>query len=61
MSTHLSTAPHESLKKRELTRAVEPLKFKFGGEGVNHFLISAPFNLLANVFTSLPRSLFTVN
>ena len=26
MSTHLSTAPHQSRKKRELTRAVETLK-----------------------------------
>ena len=31
MSTHLSTAPHQSRKKRELTRAVELLKTKFGG------------------------------
>ena len=32
MSTHLSTAPHQSRKKRELTRAVEPLKTICGGE-----------------------------
>ena len=25
-------APHQSRKKRELTRAVEPLKIKYGGE-----------------------------
>ena len=31
MSTHLSTAPHQSRKKRELTRAVELLKTKYGG------------------------------
>ena len=31
MSTHLSTAPHRSRKKRELTRAVETLKYKNGG------------------------------
>ena len=31
MSTHLSTAPHQSRKKRELTRAVETLKYKYGG------------------------------
>ena len=31
MSTHLSTAPHQSRKKRELTRAVETLKYKNGG------------------------------
>ncbi len=31
MSTHLSTAPHQSRKKRELTRAVETLKCKNGG------------------------------
>ena len=34
MSTHLSTAPHQSRKKRELTRAVEPLKFRNGAPGV---------------------------
>ena len=32
MSTHLSTAPHQPRKKRELTRAVEPLKIIYGGE-----------------------------
>lgn len=32
MFTHLSTAPHQSRKKRELTRAVETLKYKNGGE-----------------------------
>ena len=31
MSTHLSIAPHQSRKKRELTRAVELLKTKYGG------------------------------
>ena len=33
MSTHLSTAPHQSRKKRELTGAVETLKTRYGGEG----------------------------
>ena len=32
MSTHLSTAPHQSRKKRKLSRAVELLKYKYGGE-----------------------------
>jgi len=32
MSTHLSTAPYQSRKNRELTRAVETLKHKNGGE-----------------------------
>ena len=32
MFTHLSTAPHQSRKKRELTRAVETLKTRYGGE-----------------------------
>ena len=46
MSTHLSTAPHQSRKKRELTRAVELLKIKYGGERVRltkifwHIIIS---------------------
>ena len=31
-----------------------------GGGIEPHRLLSAPFNLLANVFTSLPRSQFTV-
>ena len=31
MSTHFSTAPHQSRKKRELTRAVEHLKLNNGG------------------------------
>jgi hypothetical protein len=57
----LYTAPHQSRKKRELTRAVELLKIKYGGEGVPHRLLSAPLALSANVFTSLPRSQFTVN
>ena len=56
MSTHLSTAPHQSRKKRELTRAVETLKYKNGGGIEAHRLLSAPLALSANVFTSLPRS-----
>ena len=32
MSTNLSTAPHQSHKKRELTWAVELLKILYGGE-----------------------------
>ena len=36
MSTHLSTAPHQSRKKRELTRAVEPLKIIYGDEVLSH-------------------------
>jgi hypothetical protein len=61
MFTHLSTAPHQSRKKRELTRAVETLKTRYGGEGVPHRLLSAPLALSANAFASLPRSQFTVN
>ena len=53
-------APHQSRKKRALTRAVELLKIKYGGERVPHRLLSAPSVVLANVFTSLPRSQFTV-
>ena len=33
MFTHLSTAPHRSGKKRELTKVVETLKKNYGGEG----------------------------
>jgi hypothetical protein len=57
----LYTAPHQSRKKRELTRAVELLKTKYGGGIEPHRLLSAPLALSANVFTSLPRSQFTVN
>jgi hypothetical protein len=32
MSTHLPMVPHQSRKKRELTRAVETLKHKNGGK-----------------------------
>ena len=32
-----------------------------GGEGEAHRLLSAPLTLSANVFTSLPKSQFTVN
>ena len=39
MSSHLSTAPHQSSKKRELTRAVETLKIKYGGERVRLILV----------------------
>jgi len=56
MSTHLSTAPHQSRKKRELTRAVELLKTKYGGERVPHRLLPAPSALSANVFASVPAS-----
>ena len=56
----LRTAPHQSRKKRELTRAVETLKYKNGGGIEAHRLLSAPLTLSANVFTSLPRSQFTV-
>jgi len=57
----MSTAPHQPRKKRELTRAVELLKIIYGGEREPHRLLSAPLALSANVFTSLPRSQFTVN
>ena len=55
------TAPHQSHKKRELTRAVELLKTKYGGERVPHRLLSGPTAVLANVFTSLTAHQFTVN
>ena len=55
------TAPHQSRKKRELTRAVELLKIKYGGEREPHSLLSAPLALSANVFTSLTAHQFTVN
>ena len=61
MSSHLSTAPHQSRKKREQTRAVELLKTIYGGERVPHRLLSAPSAVLANVFTSLTADEFTVN
>ena len=57
----MSTAPHQSRKKRELTRAVELLKIKYGGEREPHRLLSAPLALSANVFTSLTADEFTVN
>ena len=50
------TAPHQSRKKRELTRAVETLKTKYGGEGEPHRLPWAPLALSANVFASVPAS-----
>ena len=56
-----NTAPHQSRKKRELTRAVETLKIKYGGEREPHRLLSAPLALSANVFTSLTADEFTVN
>ena len=61
MSTHLSTAPHQSRKKRELTRAAETLKIEYGGEREPHRLLSAPLALSANVFTSITADEFTVN
>ena len=61
MSSIVSNAPHQPRKKRKLTRAIELLKYKYGGEREPHRLLSAPLPLLANVFTSLPRSQFTVN
>jgi len=61
MFPHLSTAPHQPRKKRELTRAVELLKIKYGGEREPHRLLSAPLASLANVFTSLTADEFTVN
>jgi len=50
------TTPHQSRKKRELTRAVELLKIKYGGEREPHRLLSAPLALLANVIASVPAS-----
>ena len=32
MTTHVSTAPHQSRKKRELTRIIEGFKYQNGGE-----------------------------
>jgi len=55
------TAPHQSRKKREPTSAVELVKTKYGDGVEAHRLFSAPPALSANVFTSLPRSQFTVN
>ena len=57
----LSTAPHQPRKKRELTRAVELLKTKYGGGIEPHRLTSAPLALSANVFTSITADEFTVN
>jgi hypothetical protein len=57
----LSTAPHQSRKKRELTRAVETLKMVYGGEREPHRLLSAPLALSANVVTSITADEFTVN
>ena len=57
----LTTAPHQSRKKRELTGAVELLKHNNGGGIVPHRLLSAPSAVLANVFTSLTADEFTVN
>ena len=54
-------APHQPRKKRELTRAVELLKIKYGGEREPHRLLSAPLALSANVFTSITADEFTVN
>ena len=56
----LSTAPHQFLKKREITRAVELLETLVGGEGEVHRRAKAPITSLPNVFTSLPSSQFTV-
>ena len=57
----LCTTPHQPRKKRELTRAVELLKTKYGGGIEPHRLLSAPSAVLANVFTSLTADGFTVN
>ena len=57
----LTTAPHQSRKKRELTRAVELLKHNNGGGIEPHRLLSAPSAVLANVFTSVTARQFTVN
>ena len=57
----MSTAPHQPRKKRELTRAVELLKTKYGGGIEPHRLTSAPLALSANVFTSITADEFTVN
>lgn len=50
----LRTAPHQSRKKRELTRTVETLKYKNGGGIEPHRLLPAPLALSANVFASVP-------
>jgi len=50
----LSTAPHQSRNKRELTRAVELLKLRNGAPGECHRLLPAPLALSANVFASVP-------
>jgi hypothetical protein len=34
MSSIVSNAPHQPRKKRKLTRAIELLKYKYGGERV---------------------------
>ena len=50
------TAPHQFRKKRELTRAVETLKHKYGGGIEPHRLLPAPLALSANVVSSVPAS-----
>ena len=52
----LNTAPHQSRKKRELKRAVELFKHKYGGGIEPHRLLSAPSAVLANVIASVPAS-----
>ena len=61
MSSIVSNAPHQPRKKRKLTRAIELLKYKYGGEREPHRLLSAPSAVLANVFTSITADEFTVN
>jgi hypothetical protein len=39
MSSIVSNAPHQPRKKRKLTRAIELLKYKYGGERVCHILV----------------------
>jgi hypothetical protein len=61
MSSIVSNAPHQPRKKRKLTRAIELLKYKYGGEREPHRLLSAPLALSANVVTSITADEFTVN
>ena len=55
MSSIVSNAPHQPRKKRKLTRAIELLKYKYGGERVRLTVI------LYSIIKSSKYPLYPIN
>ena len=57
MTTHVSTAPHQSRKKRELTRIIEAFKYQNSGEIARQIMV---FYYIALPTLKIKNSIITI-